>query len=251
VVDPFPAWLAALEARHLAELTFPELRRALQALSSLYVERRRLLPRGAALETAGKRAAFALYYGPLHFLLTRAIVRGLGASRAPAPRRLLDLGCGSGVAAAAWALECQAAPQIEAVDRSGWARAEAAWTLKRLGLRARVSGVDLARAMAARRGAAVVAAFVMNELPEPERNALLPNLLGVARERGRVLIVEPLAGRAAPWWPAWTEAFGRAGGRADKWCVSADLPEMLTDLGRAAGLDPRELTGRSLYLAGD
>src|SRR6185295_17909113 len=37
--DRFRAWLAAVEGRHLAKLTFPEVRRALVALSSLYVER--------------------------------------------------------------------------------------------------------------------------------------------------------------------------------------------------------------------
>ena len=58
--DPFPAYYAALEARHRAELTFAEVRRALQALSSLYVERRDAIAAGKALEGRGKRAAFAL-----------------------------------------------------------------------------------------------------------------------------------------------------------------------------------------------
>jgi len=52
--DPFPGWFAALERRHLADLTFQEVRRSLQALSSLYVERRGRLGSGAALE-AGRR----------------------------------------------------------------------------------------------------------------------------------------------------------------------------------------------------
>src|SRR5262245_64841886 len=43
-------WLEALEARHLHELTFPEVRRALQALSALYVGGRGKLGEGAALE---------------------------------------------------------------------------------------------------------------------------------------------------------------------------------------------------------
>ena len=53
-------WLQQLEARHLQELTFPEVRRALQALSALYVGGRGKLADGAALEGRGKRAAFAL-----------------------------------------------------------------------------------------------------------------------------------------------------------------------------------------------
>ncbi|MBI3490996.1 MAG: hypothetical protein HY047_04275, partial [Acidobacteria bacterium] len=76
-MDDFDAWMAALEARHLAELTFSEVSRALRALSSTYVERRAKLEEGAALDGAGKRAAFALFYGPLHYRLLRHIVRAL------------------------------------------------------------------------------------------------------------------------------------------------------------------------------
>ena len=79
------AWLSALEARHLASLTRPELTRALRALSSCYVERRDKLSSGAALEGAGKRAAFALFYGPLHFLTVAAIAPELGLRTSPAP----------------------------------------------------------------------------------------------------------------------------------------------------------------------
>ncbi|HKQ60062.1 MAG TPA: hypothetical protein VJS92_02180, partial [Candidatus Polarisedimenticolaceae bacterium] len=41
-----------------------------------------------------------------------------------------------------------------------------------------------------------------------------------------------------------------AGGRADEWRLPAELPEPLRKLDRAAGLDHRELTARSLWLAG-
>ena len=108
----------ALEARHLAELTFKEVRHGLQALSSLYVERRERMAGGTALDGAGKRAAFALYYGPLHFLLVREIVRALALRT---PRRILDLGCGTGTAGAAWALEAESRARLEGVDHSGWA----------------------------------------------------------------------------------------------------------------------------------
>lgn len=59
--EPFAAWMAALETRQLAELTFREVSRSLRALSSTYVERRGRLGEGAALGGAGKRAAFALW----------------------------------------------------------------------------------------------------------------------------------------------------------------------------------------------
>ena len=78
--ERFDRWVQGLEARHLAELTFQELSRSVRALSSTYVERRRGLGSGAALAGAGKRAAFALFYGPLHYLLIREIVRALGGT---------------------------------------------------------------------------------------------------------------------------------------------------------------------------
>ena len=73
--NAFNEWLTALEARHLASLTRSELTRALRALSSCYVERRNRLTSGSALDGAGKRAAFALFYAPLHFLTLSRIVR--------------------------------------------------------------------------------------------------------------------------------------------------------------------------------
>src|SRR5512143_3410694 len=119
-MDPFAAYYKAVEKRHLAELTFAEVRRALQALSSVYVERRERMAGGAALEGAGKRAAFALYYGPLHFLLVREIVRALGPALSPV-RRVLDLGCGTGTAGAAWAIEQAPRASVDGIDASGWA----------------------------------------------------------------------------------------------------------------------------------
>jgi hypothetical protein len=70
---------------------------------------------GAPLQGVGKRAAFALYYGPLHFLLIREIVRGLGAAD-KGVRPIVDLGCGTGDAGAAWALEFPRPPRLVGVD---------------------------------------------------------------------------------------------------------------------------------------
>src|SRR4051812_9651002 len=100
--DIFADWLAALEARHLANLRVPEVTRALRALSSAYVERRHKVAAGATLDSAGKRAAFALFYAPLHFIATQLVVRALEAGD-PAPASILDIGCGTGAAGAAWA----------------------------------------------------------------------------------------------------------------------------------------------------
>jgi hypothetical protein len=245
--DPFPAYYEALERRHLSELTFPEVRRALQALSSVYVERRERMAGGAALDGAGKRAAFALYYGPVHFLLVREVVRALPPA-VRAPRRILDLGCGTGTAGAAWALECAPKARVDALDRSGWAVAEARWTLARLGLDARATRGEAGTAPLPGARAGVLAAFTVNELPEDQRQGLLGRLLEAARAGCAVLVVEPIARRVNPWWPEWAESVRAAGGREDEWRFRPELPARLALLGKAAGLDSRELTGRTLVL---
>jgi hypothetical protein len=243
VSDPFPSWFAALEQRHLAVLEFREVRKALQSLSSLYVERRGRLGGGAALDSAGKRAAFALFYGPLHFLLLRAIIRALNAAATP-PRVIVDLGCGTGVAGAAWALECTPKAALEGIDVSGWATGEARWTYGRLGLTGQARRGDLARVALTGRQTAVVAAFTVNELETAARDALRARLLD---QSGPVLVVEPLARGAAPWWDEWEAAFRAVGGRADEWRFPAELPPTLKKLDRAAGLDHAQLTARSLF----
>ena len=247
-VDPFPAFYASLEARHLAELRFPEVRRALQALSSLYVERRERMAGGGALEGRGKRAAFALYYGPLHFLLVREIVRALGPALAP-PRRILDLGCGIGTSGAAWALDQAPPATVEGVDVSGWAVAETRWTLRQLGVPGGATRGDAASAGPPDPRTGLIAAFTANELAEPVRERLLARLLRAAAAGSPVLVVEPISRRVSPWWPAWRKAFSAAGGREDEWRLRPRLPPSLALLAKAAGLDARELTGRSLSLS--
>jgi SAM-dependent methyltransferase len=247
MADPFPAWVEALEARHTSSLTFAEVRRALQALSSLYVQRRGRLAGGDALGTAGKRAAFALYYGPLHFLTVREVVRALGAAQ-PAPRTILDLGCGTGVAGTAWALEAGGRLPLVGVDRSGWATTEARWTFARLGVRGQVARGDILAVPLPGKGCGIVSAYTVNELEEETRAGLLDRLLAAAAHGARVLVVEPIARAVTPWWPRWADAFERAGGRSDEWRFPAVLPPRLKLLDRAAALDHRELTARSLWL---
>jgi len=245
--DAAAAWLGALEARHLADLRPAEVGRALRALSSAYVERRDRLARGAALDGAGKRAAFALFYGPLHFLVVRAIVRALNAAEPPVDL-IADLGCGTGVAGAAWALECVPRSRIFGVERHPWAADEARWTCRTLGLDADVRCGDLSRVRFPARASAVVAAYTANELAEDARAALLREVMAAHARGTRALVVEPIAKSAVPWWPSWAAAFRAAGGREDEWRFSAELPGIAARLSRAAGLDHRELTARSLYL---
>jgi Methyltransferase domain len=241
------AWLAALAARHLADLTFPEVARALRALSATYVERRHRLRAGGALSGAGKRAAFALFYGPIHYLLIAEIVKRLpGATEGAA--ELVDLGCGTGAAGAAWAGACHPPPRILGVDRHPWALAEAARTYRELRLRARTIRADAATVALPKPPALLLAAFTLNELSEEARRTLLGRFLDRAARGDRVLVVEPLAGFVAPWWSRWRRSFTGAGGRADEWRIRTELPAMVVKLDHAAGLDHRELTGRSLYI---
>jgi hypothetical protein len=256
-MDPLTtAWLEALERRHLANLTTSEVARALRALSSCYVERRGKLSEGGALASAGKRAAFALFYGPLHYLVVRRILQSLSEARAGLAT-IVDLGCGTGAAGAAWALEA-GATTIRGFDRHPWAVDEANQTYRQLGLDGRAQRRDIATIGGAtgqsRDGLRItpqcglIAAYSANELAAPGREALLAWLLA-ARDRGaRILVVEPIARRSLPWWDDWAAAFERGGGRADEWRFPAELPPTQRGLARAAGLDPRELTARSLFL---
>ena len=247
--EPVSAWLEALEARHLANLRFAEVSRALRALSSAYVERRGQLARGKALQGAGKRAAFALFYGPLHFTLIATIVRALGATDRDV-RPIVDLGCGTGVAGAAWSLAFDRPPRLVGVDRHLWAIGEAAWTWRALGLHATVVTNDVTRHRLPGAGAAVVAAYCLNELDRPARDLMRDRLLDAAGRGARVLVVEPVAGAMVPEWPEWTAAVEAAGGRADQWRLELDLPDLTRRLARAAGLDVRATTAKTLYLPG-
>jgi len=245
--DRFAHWIAALEAKHLAELTFPEVSRALRALSSTYVERRQKLAQGAALSGAGKRAAFALFYGPLHHLLLTHIVENLPSASANV-QTLLDLGCGTGASGAAWAAACAKPPRLMGIDRHPWAIGEAAATYRAFRIPATVRQGDIATVMLPKGPVSILAAFTMNELGDSERDALLARLVERGAQGDRVLIVEPLAGFVARWWHRWREAFEAAGGRADEWRLRTELPPVVAKLDRAAGLNHREITGRSLWL---
>ena len=245
--DRFNAWIASLEARHLSDLTFSEVSRALRALSSAYVERRDKLSHGAALSGAGKRAAFALFYGPLHYLLLSHIIRTLGGT-ARCPSTLFDLGCGTGASGAAWAAECATPPRVVAIDRHPWALGEASATYRAFAVSAQTRQIDFSTVHFPKSPAAILAAFAINEIADGPRDALLPRLLARANQGDQVLVVEPIAGFVARWWGAWRHAFERAGGRADEWRVRVELPAIVRKLDRAAGLDHRQLTGRSLSL---
>jgi SAM-dependent methyltransferase len=245
----FEEWVAALEARHLANLRLPELTRALRALSSAYVERRNAV-RGGALDSAGKRAAFALFYAPLHFVTATHVIRALDEATTTPPSSVLDLGCGTGAAGAAWALACHGLPRVTGLDRHPWAIDEARWTYRILELKGSARQGDIVRLPRLERGNAIVAAYVLNEVAPEVRNKVLDQLLAAADHGVRVLILEPIARAVAPWWNDAAAQAVKAGGRMDQWRFRAQLPSLLQTLDTAAGLDHRELTVRSIWLPG-
>jgi SAM-dependent methyltransferase len=246
----FLAWVAALERRYLADLRVKDVARALRALSSAYVERRERGTRQhvhGALDSAGKRAAFALYYAPLHFMAVIEVVRALGAHR-PAPASIVDMGCGTGVAGAAWAIAAGSTPTVLGLDRHPWAVADTRWTLRQLGVEGRARQADLARPHAFRPGASIVAAYTLNELADSDRRRVEEALVDATRRGGRLLIVEPLAKGVAPWWPLTAARIVDAGGRADEWRLPIEPPPIVGQLGSAAGLNYQELRLQTLYL---
>jgi hypothetical protein len=246
--DRFVAWLAALEAKHLGDLTFAEVARSLRALSTTYVERRQKLIEGAAFAGRGKRAAFALFYGPLHYLIVAQIVRALPDATARGVSTLIDLGCGTGAAGAAWASALKPPPGIVGIDVHPWAVREAQETYRALGIAATARRADIGTVNLQKGPAAILAAFALNELRDAAREQLLTRLVARGSTGDRVLIVEPVAGGVAPWWNRWRDTIERAGGRADEWRFRVELPAIVAKLDRAAGLDHREITGRSLFL---
>jgi hypothetical protein len=243
----FDSWLRDIEARHLADLRFAEVSRALRALSATYVERRGRLGEGAALAGTGKRAAFALFYGPLHYLTIHEIARRLNATL-PEGATLVDLGCGTGAAGAGWAVAAISKPSVVGIDRHPWALAEAGHTYRHFGLSARTIKGEMSSVRWPERATAFLAAFAANELPPAAGDEVLSRLLDRATRGAAILIVEPLARSVAPWWRPWSDAVEAAGGRADQWRFRVELPPIVAKLDRAAGLDHRELTARSLWI---
>ena len=224
-------------------LRFSEVTRALRALSSAYVERREsALADHKALDGAGKRAAFALYYGPLHFLLVQHIAKELGLSFASGT--VVDLGCGTGVAGAAIATSATPPLRVLGFDTHPWTLDEARFTYKAFGLHADARRAHAARTRFPSDTSVIVAAFVVNELNDRDRAALLDN---IKQSKKPTLIIEPISQRISPWWDEWAAEFERLGGRADLWKARIDVPPFVKRLAKASGLRPEMLTARSLF----
>lgn len=256
------AWLDALVARHTANLSAPQFFKAIRALSARYVESRGQLADRSPIDSAGKRAAFAAFYAPLHLLTTTQIVRALAVD-VPAIRALesiVDLGCGTGVTSAAWALECEQSPSIHGFDKDAWSLSEAAWNWRQLNVRGNTRRGDMVEAaehLANRQSrgrslerTAVLCGWSLNELAGAPRDRLFRALVRLAEERALVLIIEPIARSATPWWPEWTtklvSTFPLT--RAHDWKFPAALPSALEQMSEAAGFRERTLSARTILI---
>lgn len=248
MADAFDVWLDALVKRHLADLRPSEVNRAVRALSDDYVHRRHRV-RYNALAGRGKRAAFALFFGPLHFLVVRDIARQLGLESLTL-ERVLDFGCGTGAGGAAVGSLIQPPPSVLGIDRLGWALDEAAFTYRYFGLRHRLQCADVGRSGArAAAGGLVVAAYTINELDVETRREVLERLCRNRTPRSALLIVEPIAKTVTPWWNEWSSALAPLGAREQEWRFSDPLPARLRLMDRAAGLDHQVRKARSLWVA--
>jgi hypothetical protein len=135
------------------------------------------------------------------------------------------------------------------VDRHPWATAEARWTYRQLRLDGHAKHADVTRFRLPRGRLGIVAAYVLNELSDDGRRALVDTLMDASFREARILILEPIARGVSPWWDAVRAPVEAAGGRADEWDISIDRPPLVATLDDAAGLDHRRVKARSLFIA--
>jgi len=235
------AWLAGVVER-AAPLTFSEIRRGVQALSQRYVERR---DPSEALSSPAKRAAFAGYFAALHLATAYGAVRALGAGALPGIARVVDLGAGSGAAGAGAALALPSAPAVLALDRSGFALAEARRTYAAFGLRGETLRAQLPmRLPKLAAGDLVLAGWFISECDEGARERVLSALERGVAAGACVLVLEPLAGRIVPWWDDLGARFARLGIASGSLRWPMQRPEWIARMDKAASLDHRELGAR-------
>jgi hypothetical protein len=244
----FDAWLEDTRRRYQGHLTFSEVRKGVQALSSLYVERRSGGHLGArATAGEGKRAAFACYYAPLHFLTAHHALARLGAGGFRGVRVVHDLGCGTGATGIAAATLLPSRTTCRAVDLSSWALAEAALSARAFGLTLRTRRAALPAALP-RAGPEDLLAlgWVVNELLPDSRERLLRGIEAQLEHGARLLVLEPFALSATPWWPEWSKRLTVHGVEDEALRLPLELPAWIQEMDQACGLDHRELRARAL-----
>jgi hypothetical protein len=242
----FEAWIPAAAGR--AELRFPEIRKGVQALSARYVEGRSGSGvASGALGGAGLRAAFASFYAPLHFLTAWAAATALPASLRAGVARIVDLGAGTGAVGAALALAAGGA-EVLALDRSAWALGEARHTFAALAVRGRTRRARLPAGLPPlAAGDLVAAGWLLNEGGVELRRGCASAFARALRAGAHVLVLEPLARGAAPWWDDFAAALAPAGAKSALFKWTCERPPWIERLDEASGLDHREIGARVLF----
>ena len=128
--------------------------------------------------------------------------------------RIMELGCGTGVCGAAWALRATSlgTPELIGMDINRWALTEAQATWKSVGLRGKTKLRSMVEFPKTEMQDAIVAGYSVNELPDGPRASLLRNLRRAHHRGATILILENVAKRPVPWWDTWA-AFKERGGR--------------------------------------
>lgn len=248
LADRVDAWMVAEEARHCPPLSRADVRKGIQALSKLYVARRvggRISQRAA--DGAAKRAAFAVFYAPLHFLTAWAAADRVLSPGALSGRTVLDLGCGTGAAGAAIALHGQAR-QVVGIDCTGWSLTAAQRTWTQLAVAGKGKRGSLPGALGwPKAGEVLVFGWSLNELSDEHRADTLRRVESALRKGCGLVILEPLSRRISPWWSDVSHRLGRLGASQADVKVTVELPPLLRDLDRAAGLDHRLIGARVMW----
>jgi hypothetical protein len=239
------AWFEAELPFHLPPLDRRELRKGIQSLSGVY------LNRGTGIETRAassrsRQAASALFFGPLHCLSTQIVLQSLPVP-AVSDATVLDLGCGSG-AVGATVVRGGFGSAVEGFDVAPWALPAARRTYQALGVPGQARRGRLPGALGWPSGPRLlVFGWSANELPDAVRAELRKRIESGLRKGCGLLLLEPLSRRITPWWDGWARALRRLGVTSHEAKASVRLPDCLRDLDRAAGMNHQMLGARALY----
>lgn len=243
----FDHWLASVVGRYVPPLTYAELRKGVQALSMLYVERRDEGNVAArAIDGQGKRGAFATYYAALHFITVHHALEMMGGTdTVGTPRRIIDLGCGTGVVGAALATALPGSPAVLGVDRSGWALEEAERTWAAFGVSGRAVRAELPDGVPQiGEGDMIALGWSLSEWDDVTRAKFLRRLFKYLRKGVSLFIAEPLSTQVAPWWDEWAEQLASFGVSQELCKIAIVRPQWIQDMDKASRLDHQVVGAR-------
>lgn len=220
-----------------------QIRVGIEQLSNRYVGRHQV-GAPALLDSAVRRAAFALYYSAIHLQVAESLASSLVFGPV---RRVVDLGCGTGVVGLAVAGAVgQPTPSWVGIEPLAFARAEALANAGFFGIQAEVRRGLLPEAMPEPlAGDLYVLGWSLNELAPEVRTEVIRRLVRAVAAGAGCWIVEPVTTALRP---ALDEAAVQLGVRHEEARVPLRRPPWLTQLDRLVRLDHREVAVRHLLL---